>query len=142
MSKPERRFPFFASIRDVPSTSIASSSDEQQQFESPRREEKFIESLTSQVDKEIIEDIIWTQKKSLERFEKTNEMLRTCCTLAERRLEKARIDFSANKELIIQAKTDLDSIFRRIRIFKQTLAQQQPEEFARVKSRRETNARK
>uniref|UniRef100_A0A915ERI6 KxDL domain-containing protein n=1 Tax=Ditylenchus dipsaci TaxID=166011 RepID=A0A915ERI6_9BILA len=94
------------------------------------KEENFIESLTSQVDEENIEDIIRNQKKSLERFEKTNEMLSTCCALTERRLDKAKKEFAANKEVILQAKADLESIFRRIRGFKQTLSQRYPEIYA------------
>ncbi|KAI1721110.1 kxDL motif-containing protein [Ditylenchus destructor] len=95
------------------------------------REENFIESLTSQVDEENIEDIIRCQKKSLERFEKTNEMLSTCCALTERRLENAKKQFAANRELILQTKADLESIFRRIRGFKQALSQRYPDVYAK-----------
>ncbi|KAI1729481.1 kxDL motif-containing protein [Ditylenchus destructor] len=95
------------------------------------REENFIESLTSQVDEENIEDIIRCQKKSLERFEKTNEMLSTCCALTERRLESAKKQFAANRELILQTKADLESIFRRIRGFKQALSQRYPDVYAK-----------
>ena len=88
-----------------------------------------MESLKSQVDGGNTEDIIQGQKKALERFEKTNEMLATCSTLAEKRLEKARKEFAANKEQILQAKADLDSIFRRILLFKRTLAKEYPEQY-------------
>jgi hypothetical protein len=57
-------------------------------------------------------------------------MLTTCCTLTEKRLDKARKDFAANKEQIMQAKTDLDTIFLRIRNFKRILAKEYPEEYA------------
>lgn len=50
-------------------------------------------------------------------------MLSTCCSLAERRLEKARREFFTNKETILTAKSDLESIFHKIRGFKQILAQ-------------------
>lgn len=56
-------------------------------------------------------------------------MLSNCVSLTDKRLEKAKKDFAANKEMIIQAKTDLESIFRRIRIFKQALANRYPEAY-------------
>ncbi|KAL3078817.1 hypothetical protein niasHS_014599 [Heterodera schachtii] len=106
------------------SISMASSADG-----SPLREENFVHSLKSQVDGENIEEIIQSQKKALERFEKTNEMLGTCSSLAEKRLDRARKDFAIGKEKICRAKSDLDSIFRRIASFKQTLANNYPAEF-------------
>jgi hypothetical protein len=93
-------------------------------------EECFTDALLSQVDEENVNDIVKIQKKTLERFEKTNEMLRNCCILSEQRLEKAKKDFVANKDVILQAKSDLESIFRRIRIFKQILEQKYPEIYA------------
>lgn len=56
-------------------------------------------------------------------------MLSNCCSLTEKRLEKAKKDFAANKEMILQAKSDLESIFRRIRVFKQALANRYPETY-------------
>lgn len=55
----------------------------------------------------------------LAQFEKTNEMLTNCCGLSAIRLEKARKDLAENRQLILEMKSDLESIFRRIRIFKQ-----------------------
>ncbi|EFO24011.2 hypothetical protein LOAG_04474 [Loa loa] len=79
----------------------------------------FIEALMSQVDNEDINAIIRLQKKSLTQFEKTNEMLTNCCALSANRLEKARKDLAENRQLILEMKSDLESIFRQIRIFKQ-----------------------
>ncbi|CAG9538243.1 unnamed protein product [Cercopithifilaria johnstoni] len=83
-------------------------------------EEHLVEALISQVDDEAITKIIQLQKKSLAHFEKTNEMLINCCRLSANRLEKARKDLAESKQLILEMKSDLESIFRRIRIFKQT----------------------
>uniref|UniRef100_A0A2K6VKZ8 KxDL domain-containing protein n=1 Tax=Onchocerca volvulus TaxID=6282 RepID=A0A2K6VKZ8_ONCVO len=78
-----------------------------------------VEVLMSQVDDEAIATIIRLQKKSLTQFEKTNEMLTNCCILSAQRLEKARKDLAENRQLILEMKSDLESIFRRIRVFKQ-----------------------
>uniref|UniRef100_A0AAF5PSD8 KxDL domain-containing protein n=1 Tax=Wuchereria bancrofti TaxID=6293 RepID=A0AAF5PSD8_WUCBA len=82
-------------------------------------EEHLVETLMSQVDDEAITTIIGLQKKSLAQFEKTNEMLTNCCVLSASRLEKARKDLAENRQLILEMKSDLESIFRRIRTFKQ-----------------------
>ncbi|MFH4975605.1 hypothetical protein AB6A40_002314 [Gnathostoma spinigerum] len=80
--------------------------------------EHLVEALASQIDADTLNTIIQTQKNSLSRFEKTNEMLANCCLLSARRLEKAKKDFSEGSELILQMKNDLDNIFRRIRSLK------------------------
>lgn len=64
---------------------------------------------------------------SLERFEKTNEMLATCRNLTEKRLEDAKQQFLTGKELINESKADLESIFQRLRHLKTVLADRYPE---------------
>ncbi|KAI6190674.1 KxDL domain-containing protein [Aphelenchoides bicaudatus] len=91
------------------------------------KEENFIESLTSQIDSDALEELIAIQKKSLERFEKTNEMLATCKNLTERRLEDAKKNFQTGKEIINSAKADLESVFQRLRNLKAILADKYPE---------------
>ncbi|VDM97637.1 unnamed protein product [Thelazia callipaeda] len=80
--------------------------------------EYFLQALMSQVNEESIAKIIELQKNSLMRFEKTNEMLANCCSLSANRLEKAKKDLNDSKQLILEMKSDLDSIFRRIRNFR------------------------
>lgn len=54
-------------------------------------------------------------------------MLINCVSLSEKRLEKAKVEFTAHKDIILEAKSDLDIIFRKLRNMKQILAQKYPE---------------
>ncbi|KAI6215815.1 hypothetical protein M3Y94_00429100 [Aphelenchoides besseyi] len=60
-------------------------------------EESLVELLKSQVDRDTIEEILSAQRKTLDRFEKTNEMLATCRSLSEKRMEDARKQFATGK---------------------------------------------
>ncbi|VDN56060.1 unnamed protein product [Dracunculus medinensis] len=93
-----------------------------------------IELLATQIDSDSIATVINYQKNSLARFEKTNEMLSNCCILSEKRLEKAKKEFAENRELILGVKADLESIFHRIRLFKQILAKKYPTIYNEVES--------
>lgn len=61
-------------------------------------------------------------------------MLVNCVALSEKRLEKAKGEFTANKDLLINAKSDLEVIFRKIRNMKQLLAQKYPEIYEKIGS--------
>jgi len=89
--------------------------------------ESFVEALCSQIDADNIDTIIRTQKHSLSRFEKTNEMLSNCCQLSATRLETAKKELTQHTQTIIEMRKDLQSIFRRVRTFKQTLAERYPQ---------------
>lgn len=93
-----------------------------------------VEALASQIDAENVATIISLQKKSLGRFEKTNEMLINCCALSGKCLEKAKKELLEHRDMIMQMKADLESIFRRITVFKQRLAARYPETYQYVEN--------
>merc|ERR1719158_110328 len=76
--------------------------------------------------------MVRAQKKMLQRFEKTNEMLTNVNTLSACRLERATSDFKKHTATVLDMKKDLDSIFKRIRNIKARLAKQMPEAYSKV----------
>lgn len=59
-------------------------------------------------------------------------MLLNCCALSGKRLEAAKKEMVEYRDMIIQMKADLESIFRRITIFKQRLATRYPKVYQEV----------
>ena len=74
--------------------------------------------------------MIRAQKKMLQRFEKTNEMLSNCNSLSGSRLERANKDFSKHIIHLTEAKKDLEFVFKKIRSIKSKLAKSNTEAFS------------
>merc|ERR1711981_1351745 len=91
--------------------------------------EVFVQGLAGVVNQQDVEAMIRAQKKMLQRFEKTNEMLSNCNSLSASRLERALRDFRLHTQHINGLKKELDQVFKRIRNIKSKVAQQYPEAF-------------
>jgi len=86
-------------------------------------------SIARQLNDQDLNAITATQRESLSRFEKTNEMLTNCNTLSMTRLTAAVKELQPYRQMLTEMKRDLDAIFRRIRIYKQNFAQAYPEAY-------------
>ena len=85
-----------------------------------------------------VELIVRAQKKMLQRFEKTNEMLTNVNSLSATRLEKAQTDFKKHTQMVVDMKKDLDNIFKRIRTIKSKIAVQRPQAYAAISQREQS----
>jgi hypothetical protein len=70
----------------------------------------------------------------LRRFEKTNEKLDSFNEVAQARLAESQVTFARHTQLLLDAKKDLQSVFRRIRTLKARLSERYPEAFATVQA--------
>lgn len=91
--------------------------------------EVFVQGLAGIVNQQDVEAMIRAQKKMLQRFEKTNEMLSNCNSLSATRLERALRDFRLHTQHINGLKKELDAVFKRIRTIKSKVAQQYPDAY-------------
>lgn len=66
----------------------------------------------------------------LARFEKTNAKLASFNDMAQARLAESQATFARHTQLLLDAKRDLQSVFRRIRTLKARLSERYPEGFA------------
>jgi len=92
--------------------------------------EVLVQGLAGVINQKDVELIVRAQKKMLQRFEKTNEMLTNVNSLSATRLEKAQNDFKKHTQTVQDMKKDLENIFKRIKVIKTKLSTQQPAAFA------------
>ena len=93
-------------------------------------DEVFVQGLAGLVNQQDVENMIRAQKKMLQRFEKTNEMLSNCNSLSGSRLERANKDFSKHIIHLTEVKKDLEFVFKKIRSIKTKLAKNNSEAFS------------
>ncbi|KAA0193418.1 hypothetical protein HAZT_HAZT000225 [Hyalella azteca] len=89
--------------------------------------EVMVQGLAGQIDQQDVEAIVRAQKQMLQRFEKTNEMLSNCNALSASRYAAAQQEFSKHTSMLLQAKKDLDYIFKKIRVIRSKLEMQYPQ---------------
>lgn len=97
--------------------------------QAPAPTEAFLNSLTREINKEDVGQMVDSQNHMLSRFEKTVEMLINFNVLSESRYTPTHHEFKKHTALLTDMKKDLDGIFRRIRSLKQSLSKQYPEAF-------------
>jgi len=91
--------------------------------------EVFVQGLAGLVNQQDVESMIRAQKRMLQRFEKTNEMLSNCNSLSASRLERASKDFKQHVSNLNDMKKDLEIIFKRIKSIKSKVSNAHPETY-------------
>lgn len=91
-------------------------------------------SINAMINTHDLSKIVGLQQSMLKRFEKTNAKLDSFNDLSAAKLAVTLTTFKAHTNLLIQAKTDLDSVYRRIRDLKARLSLRHPEAFDAVAS--------
>ena len=91
--------------------------------------EVFVQGLAGVVNQQDVEAMIRAQKKMLQRFEKTNEMLSNCNTLSATRLERANRDFKIHVAYVNELRKDVEQVLKRIRNVKAKMANIYPDAF-------------
>merc|ERR1711874_685204 len=120
-------------MEDSPSSEVPGSSWlECSIYQNYTASEVFVQGLAGVVNQQDVEMMVRAQKKMLQRFEKTNEMLTNVNTLSTARLERAQNDFKKHTATVVEMKKDLDFIFKKIRTLRQRLATQMPEAYTSV----------
>ncbi|KAF6016517.1 KXD1 [Bugula neritina] len=76
-----------------------------------------------------LQEVIETQNFILSRFEKTNETLSRVSALCEVRYEAINSDFRKHIVMLQEMKQGLDSVFKRIRLLRQTIKTRYPEAY-------------
>lgn len=117
-------------MADTPESEVAASWMGCSIYQNYTASEVVVQGLAGVINQKDVELIVRAQKKMLQRFEKTNEMLTNVNSLSATRLEKAQADFKRHTVMVDEMKKDLENVFKRIRSIKSRLAIQKPEAFA------------
>jgi len=115
---------------DSPSSEIPASWLECSIYQNYTASEVLVQGLAGVVNQQDVEMMVRAQKKMLQRFEKTNEMLTNVNTLSSTRLDRAQNDFKTHTTTILEMKKDLDIIFKKIKTLRSRLETQMPVAYA------------
>jgi len=116
-------------MNDSPESEVAASWLECSIYQNYTASEVLVQGLAGVVNQKDVELIVRAQKKMLQRFEKTNEMLTNVNSLSATRLERAQADFKKHNQVVEGMKKDLEYIFKKIRNVKSKLCNQYPEAY-------------
>lgn len=124
-------------MADSPGSEVPASWMECSIYQNYTASEVLVQGLAGVINQKDVELIVRAQKKMLQRFEKTNEMLTNVNSLSATRVEKAQMDFKKHTQVVVEMKKDLENIFKRIRAIKSKVASQHPEAFSTIQGREE-----
>ncbi|CAL8081420.1 unnamed protein product [Calicophoron daubneyi] len=91
-----------------------------------------LQSVGSLINPEDIQKILSLQENMLDKFEKTNEMLRTVSELSVQRYKVLSSELSNHTQKMISLKKELEAIFKRIRVIKNAFAVKYPNEMSQL----------
>lgn len=117
---------------DSPESEVAASWMECSIYQNYTASEVLVQGIAGVINQKDVELIVRAQKKMLQRFEKTNEMLTNVNSLSATRLERAQADFKKHSQTVDTMKKDLEYIFKKIRQIKGKLSSQHPEAYTAV----------
>ncbi|KAF8560683.1 hypothetical protein P879_09115 [Paragonimus westermani] len=87
-----------------------------------------LNSVSDLINSDHVNEIIRLQESMLQKFEKTNEMLRTVCELSVQRHRVLSSEFVAHTQKIQKLKKELENIFKRIQALKCLFTMSYPRE--------------
>jgi len=117
-------------MNDSPESEMAASWMECSIYQNYTASEVLVQGIAGVINQKDVELIVRAQKKMLQRFEKTNEMLTNVNSLSATRLERAQADFKKHSQTVDTMKKDLEYIFKKIHQIKGKLSSQHPEAYA------------
>ncbi|XP_077997020.1 kxDL motif-containing protein 1-like [Glandiceps talaboti] len=113
------------------STSQSNTQTEEVTSETPGSD-TFVHLMASLVNKDDVTEIVSTQKHMLNRFEKTNEMLRSFNKLSSNHYDEKIEQFKNHTRTLLDMKRDLDIIFKRIKTLKSHVSKHYPDAICSV----------
>ncbi|CAF1298696.1 unnamed protein product [Adineta steineri] len=92
----------------------------------------FVNLFLNEINNQDIYCLLDVQRSLLEQLDKTNEKIDGINKLSAKNYSDASRDFSSHTQMLTTMKTDLDLIFKRIKLLKMRLNKKYPEAYASV----------